>query len=403
VRWDVAIRKQVGDRGAALRARRRIPQRRRAAGPLRAVGAGKTLTLKAIAGLLRPDSGQSTWREPPFRPSAGVDKPARERECGYLFQEYALFPHLTVRQNIAFGGARGWRNPRRLGGGTAVDRWLDALELRPLAERFPDQLSGGQRQRVALARALAGEPRALLLDEPFAALDEPLRNRLRAELAELQARLALPIVLITHDPADVDAFADDVVHIDAGIAVAPPAQFLEEHPMKSSARNQLAGTVSAIIAGAVNDEVELSVGAGQHIVATITHGSTARLGLAVGVPAFALVKASSVVVVAGRRRDCCCRRAISSPAPSSASSRAPSTPRSRSTSAACASSPSSPKRARARSASRRACRRSPSSRRSSVIVGGAALGRGASRRRRARAGGRDVLAQARAAVASMRR
>jgi molybdopterin-binding protein len=233
-----------------------------------------------------------------FDAERGVDTPARLRDCGYLFQEYALFPHLTVRQNIAFGLVDGWRNPRRDAGGAAVERWLDALELRALADRFPDQLSGGQRQRVALARALAGEPRALLLDEPFAALDEPLRNRLRAELAELQERLALPIVLITHDPADVDAFADDVVHIEAGTAIAAPAQFLEEHPMKSSARNQLVGTVSKIVAGAVNDEIEIALAGGQRVVAVVTRESTARLGLAVGVPAFALIKASSVVVVA---------------------------------------------------------------------------------------------------------
>jgi len=299
MKWDVAIRKTLGagtERFELDVAFQSDVERLVLFGPS---GAGKTMTLKAIAGLLRPDAGRIAMAgETLFDAERGIDTPPRRRDCGYLFQEYALFPHLNVRQNIAFGLDPGWRNPRRDGGGAAVDRWLDALELRALAERFPDQLSGGQRQRVALARALAGAPRALLLDEPFAALDEPLRNRLRAELAELQARLALPIVLITHDPADVDAFADDVVHIDAGNAIAPPAQFLEEHPMKSSARNQLVGKVSAIIAGAVNDEVEISVGGGQHIVATITHGSTARLGLAVGAPAFALVKASSIVVVA---------------------------------------------------------------------------------------------------------
>jgi len=299
MKWDVAITKTVGAGAQRFEldvAFQSDVERLVLFGPS---GAGKTMTLKAIAGLMRPDAGRIEMAgETLFDAARGIDTPARRRDCGYLFQEYALFPHLTARQNIAFGLSGGWRNPRRDAGGPAVDRWLDTLELRPLADRFPDQLSGGQRQRVALARALAGEPRALLLDEPFAALDEPLRNRLRAELAELQARLQLPIVLITHDPADVDAFADDIVHIDAGIAIAPPAQFLEEHMMRSSARNQLVGTVSAIIAGAVNDEVELSVGGGQHVVATITHGSTARLGLAVGVPAFALVKASSVVVVA---------------------------------------------------------------------------------------------------------
>ena len=175
MRWDVAIRKTVGSGAQRFQldvAFRSDVERLVLFGPS---GAGKTMTLKAIAGLVRPDAGRIAMAgETLFDAERGIDTPARQRDCGYLFQEYALFPHLTVRQNIAFGLATGWRNPRRDGGGAAVDRWLDALELRALAERFPDQLSGGQRQRVALARALAGEPRALLLDEPFAALDEPL-------------------------------------------------------------------------------------------------------------------------------------------------------------------------------------------------------------------------------------
>jgi molybdate transport system ATP-binding protein len=299
MKWDVAVRKTMvaGAQQFELDvAFRSDVERLVLFGPS---GAGKTLTLKAIAGLLRPDAGHIRMAETTlFDAAAGVDTPARERDCGYLFQEYALFPHLTVRQNVAFGLDSSWRNPRRDGGGATAERWLDALELRALANRFPDQLSGGQRQRVALARALAGEPRALLLDEPFAALDEPLRNRLRAELAELQARLSLPILLITHDPADVDAFADDIVHIDHGGVVEPSLQFLEEHPMRSSARNQFFGTVSAVTAGAVTDEIVIAVDGGHAIVATVTRESTAKLGLAVGAAAFALIKASSVVVVA---------------------------------------------------------------------------------------------------------
>jgi molybdate transport system ATP-binding protein len=134
----------------------------------------------------------------------------------YLFQEYALFPHLTVRQNVAFGLQHGWRNPSKHIEHPAVQRWLDAFELEPLARRYPHELSGGQRQRTALARALVSQPRAILLDEPFAALDAQLRGKLREELLALQRSLGTPMVLITHDPADVDAFADEVIHMAAG-------------------------------------------------------------------------------------------------------------------------------------------------------------------------------------------
>jgi molybdate transport system ATP-binding protein len=220
MKWDVAVRTTLGDDAHRFDldvAFRSDVARLVLFGPS---GAGKSLTLKAIAGLLRPDAGHvRVDAEILFDRAAAVDLPARARRFGYVFQEYALFPHLTVRQNIAFGLTPGLRNPRRDAAAPAVERWLDTLELRPFAARYPDQLSGGQRQRTALARALAAEPRALLLDEPFAALDTSLRDRLRDELKELQARIALPIVLITHDRADVDAFADDVVSISGGRVV----------------------------------------------------------------------------------------------------------------------------------------------------------------------------------------
>jgi molybdate transport system ATP-binding protein len=172
-------------------------------------GAGKSLTLQAIAGLLKPDEGTiHIDGKPVFDSASRIDVPARERRLGYLFQDYALFPQLTVRQNIAFALKRGWLNPSRHGGGEAVDRWLQAFELERVAQQRPHQLSGGQRQRTALARALVNEPRALLLDEPFSALDPELRGRMRAELDTLLERVGIPMLMISHDPEDVARFGD---------------------------------------------------------------------------------------------------------------------------------------------------------------------------------------------------
>jgi len=180
-------------------------------------GAGKSQLLKAVAGLMTPDSGRIVVAgRSLFDSGAGVDVAAQQRQVAYLFQDYALFPHLNVRQNIAFGLQRGWRNPLSRVDGEAVRYWLDAFELQQVAHQFPHQLSGGQRQRVALARALAPHPTALLLDEPFAALDPALRVRMRAELDALQRRLAIPMILITHDPEDVQAFGDHVLRMENG-------------------------------------------------------------------------------------------------------------------------------------------------------------------------------------------
>ncbi len=219
--FDVRIRKQVsgGDRRFSLLVEFQTDARRTVIyGPS---GAGKTLTLQAIAGLLQPDDGViSVDGQPVFDRAAGVDVPARARRLGYLFQDYALFPRLTVRQNIAFGLQRGWWNPTRHGGGEAVDRWLQAFELGPVAHQRPHQLSGGQRQRTALARALVNGPRALLLDEPFSALDPALRGRMRGELESLLDRIGIPMLMITHDPEDLARFGDRRILLEDGVVRA---------------------------------------------------------------------------------------------------------------------------------------------------------------------------------------
>jgi molybdate transport system ATP-binding protein len=186
-------------------------------------GSGKSLTLQAIAGLLRPDRGHiRLGGRSLFDAAAGINLAPQARRLGYLFQDYALFPHLNVRQNIAFGLARGWRNPRPDAGGDAVEYWLDAFGLRLMARQMPDELSGGQRQRTALARALVAQPQALLLDEPFAALDTALRGALRQELDRLQQDLQVPMILITHDPEDVEMFGEDVLRLGEGAGEAAP-------------------------------------------------------------------------------------------------------------------------------------------------------------------------------------
>lgn len=186
-------------------------------------GAGKSLTLQAIAGLLRPDSGRISFgADVLFDHAARIDIPARQRGFGYLFQDYALFPKLNVRQNIAFGLSRGWLNPSAQADVEVVDRWLHAFELVEVASQRPSELSGGQRQRTALARALVHAPRALLLDEPFSALDPQLRERMRTELDELLQRIDIPVLMITHDPQDLDWFGDEALYLrDGEIAERP--------------------------------------------------------------------------------------------------------------------------------------------------------------------------------------
>ena len=221
--FDVAIEKTVRSarRSFELRVRFTTDARRTVIfGPS---GAGKSLTLQALAGLLTPDAGRISFGDDVlFDRAAGIDIPARHRGFGYLFQDYALFPKLNVRQNIAFGLSQGLRNPSAQVDHEAVERWLRAFELVDVAGQRPDELSGGQRQRTALARALVHSPRALLLDEPFSALDPELRERMRAELDELLTRIDIPVLMITHDPQDLEWFGDAALYLRDGQITEPP-------------------------------------------------------------------------------------------------------------------------------------------------------------------------------------
>ncbi len=191
-------------------------------------GSGKSTVLLAVAGLQPQARGHvrvngSTLLDT----STGIDLPARARGVGMVFQDYALFPHMTVEQNLLFG-------VRRMGSAladtdrTRVDALLDQFDLQTLRNALPRNLSGGQKQRVALARALAPAPRLLLLDEPLSALDALLRVRLRNELAEMLERVQVPTLLVTHDPDDAALLAQQVVHMADGRLQSPEASLAQD-------------------------------------------------------------------------------------------------------------------------------------------------------------------------------
>ncbi len=192
-------------------------------------GAGKTTILNAVAGLLAPDSGEIRFNDACFfrrgRGRVPFSTPARERRIGYVFQDFALFPHLTALGNIAFGLRR---RPDRL---RRAAELLDQVQLSHLSGHWPRELSGGQRQRVALARALAIEPRLLLLDEPFSALDVAARERLQVDLRALHEAAGVPILYVTHRLEDALEFGDRlaVIH-DGRVEQTGPAAELRENP-----------------------------------------------------------------------------------------------------------------------------------------------------------------------------
>jgi molybdate transport system ATP-binding protein len=315
--------------------------------------------LRVLAGLDRADSGRITFAGATWCDAAtGTHLPPERRDVGFLFQDGALFPHLDVAGNVAFGLRA--LDPRTRA--RRVDELLQACGLAGLGGRRPGQLSGGQQQRAALARALARKPRLLLLDEPLSALDEPTRAALRRELRRLLAAFDVPVVLVTHDPAEALALADQVLVMDGGavvqkgpvadvfsrpatpavarivgvesilegvathvadglatvrlgtreivgvgedlrpgpvhVCIRADAVLLQRSAAPGSARNVFAATVvSAALEGGL---VRVDLDCGFPLAAQVTRAAQDEFGLVVGASTFAVVKATAVHLT-GRR------------------------------------------------------------------------------------------------------
>jgi len=319
-------------------------------------GAGKTSVLRIVAGLLRPERGRvacagETWLDT----AAGVDAAPERRRCGYVFQDYALFGHLSAWRNVAYG-LRGVPRARRRADALAL---LERFGVERLADARPATLSGGERQRVALARALAARPRALLLDEPLAALDVRSAASAARELGALLRDLDVPAILVTHDFAQAALLGDRVAVLDAGrivqqggaaeLAAAPASAFVADltgavvlrgraqagpdgltrvaldgggevvalapargavavsvHPWEialepagtpptGSARNRL--DVEVVSVTEIGNRVRVGLAAPQPLAAELTGASAAQLGLAPGVRAVASWKAAATRVM----------------------------------------------------------------------------------------------------------
>ena len=310
-------------------------------------GSGKTTLLRLLAGLDRPDRGRIQFRDQVwFDSDRSISLPPQQRRAGFLFQDYALFPHLTVRQNVVFAA----RHPDKASG------WLSRLNLTWLSPRLPREISGGEQQRIALARALAAEPALLLLDEPLSALDAPTRARLRRELRQALLESAVPSIIVTHDRVEAQALGDWMAVIAGGaIRQAGPLEEVFRHPSDvvvaesvgvenvltgkvvgreaglaaiqigtahleaadtgetgavfacvraeeislapgtpaaSSARNRLAGRIRAVLSEGAVARVELDCGF--PLVALVTAQSAADLRLQPGDSVTAVIKATSI-------------------------------------------------------------------------------------------------------------
>jgi ABC-type Fe3+/spermidine/putrescine transport system ATPase subunit len=244
-------------------------------------GCGKTTTLRAIAGLEKPDSGRIAIHGRDVFSTDGAFVPPEKRGLGMVFQSYAIWPHMTVFQNVAYGLVA-QRVPaaeiRR-----RVEQTLAMVGLAGLSDRPATRLSGGQQQRVALARSLVGEPRVLLLDEPLSNLDAKLRERMRVELKQLQKRLGVTAVYVTHDQAEALALSDRIIVMDGG-------RIVQEGDGREIYRNPRSRFVvdfvgnANLVEGVVADydgatrRVRLVSESGLELQGTIPHGADDAIG-----------------------------------------------------------------------------------------------------------------------------
>jgi len=262
-------------------------------------GSGKTTILRCLAGLDRPQEGfirfgDEVW----FDAAARIDRPPQQRRLAYVSQDYGLFPHLTVEQNIRFGMDAG-PQPR-----DRVEAILRTVHLEGMAARLPNQLSGGERQRVALARALAREPRLILLDEPLAALDLPLRDPMRQELRRFLRSVDVPSLVVTHDRVDALTLGDRMAVLAGGyIRQVGPVHDVFSRPV------DLAVAASVGVETVVPGEI---VGSGDGLV-TVRVGS---VEIRVAAPAivarsvFACIRAEDVTLETSLRRDVSARNQL---------------------------------------------------------------------------------------------
>jgi molybdate transport system ATP-binding protein len=229
-------------------------------------GSGKTTVLRCLAGLDRPQEGfirfgEEVW----FDAAAGINRPPQKRRLAYVSQDYGLFPHLTVEQNIGFG-----MDTPALHARDRVETILRTVHLEGMAGRFPTQLSGGERQRVALARALARDPRLILLDEPLAALDLPLRDPMRQELRQFLRSIDVPSVVVTHDRVDALTLGDRMAVLSGGfIRQVGPVHEVFSRPIDLAVAASVG--VETVVPGEIVDSsdglVTVRVGASQIQVA----------------------------------------------------------------------------------------------------------------------------------------